>query len=341
MNLRFWQSAKPETRSAYDEQLINALHQQALAPTPDLSSVAAALAAREIIARCLAAVHVMPDHPVLTPAWFACVGRDLAWTGRHISLIDLDGDGLLLAPATSFDVASGGQLRQSNWRYTVDISLPDKTLRKTVSAASVVDISFGPGLQAATLTAGTLAELEARIRDEAKNSTHGKLLSLAEADGQDEDDDPLAAVAVDMGKAQGKTIFVSPPSEHLNGLGVASAAPAPSVVRLRPEIDPPILDARRDAAAALGAMLAVLGPLLTGDGESGAWREAQRWLFSNYLTPLRATLEVELSDKLSTPIALSFQNLRLDNLRERASAAKALTDAGLDQAQALALAGLG
>ena len=337
----FWQSAKPETRSAYDEQLINALHQQALAPAADLSGVAAALTAVTVVERCLTAVTVEPAHPVLTPTWFARVGRDLAWAGRHVSLIDVDDDGLILAPVDSFDVASGGQLRRSKWRYSVDVALPDKTLRKTVPAASVIDISFGPGLQAATLTAGTLAELEARIRDEAKHSTHGKLLSLAEADGQDADDDPLAAVAVDMGKAQGKTIFVSPPSENLNGLGVASAAPAPSVVRLRPEIDPPILDARRDAAASLGAMLAVLGPLLTGDGESGAWREAQRWLFSNYLTPLRATLEVELSDKLSTPIALSFQNLRLDNLRERASAAKALTDAGLDQAQALELAGLG
>ena len=341
MNLRFWQPAKPETRASYDATLIELLHQQALAPTPDLSSVAAALAAREIIARCLAAVQVTPAHPVLTPTWFACVGRDLAWTGRHISLIDVDDEGLILAPVTSYDVVSNGQLRRSNWRYRCDISLADRTVRKTVPAASVIDISFGPGLQAATLTAGTLAELEARIRDEAKHSTHGKLLSLAEADGQDTDDDPLAAVAVDMGKAQGKTIFVSPPSEHLNGLGVASAAPAPSVVRLRPEIDPPILDARRDAAAALGAMLAVLGPLLTGAGESGAWREAQRWLFANFLVPLRNTLEVELTDKLVAPIALSFQNLRLDNLRERAGAAKALTDAGLDQGKALALAGLG
>ena len=299
------------------------------------------MAAVSIVERCLAAVTVEPAHPVLTPNWFARVGRDLAWNGRHISLIDIDDDGLLLAPATSFDVASGGQLRPSKWRYSLDIALPDKTVRKTVPAASVVDVSFGPGLQAASLTAGTLAELEARIRDEAKNATHSKLLSLAEADGQDDEADPLAGVATDMGTAQGKTIFVSPPSEHLNGLGVASAAPAPSVVRLRPEIDPPILDARRDAAASLGAMLAVLGPLTTGDGESGAWREAQRWLFSNYLTPLRNTLEVELTDKLATPIALSFQNLRLDNLRERASAAKALTDAGLDQPKALALAGLG
>ena len=147
MNLRFWQSAKPETRSAYDERLIELLHRQALAPAADLSGVGAALAAVSIVERCLAAVTVEPVLPVLTPTWFARVGRDLAWNGRHISLIDLDGDGLLLAPATSFDVASGGQLRQSNWRYTVDISLPDKTLRKTVSAASVVDISFGPGLQ--------------------------------------------------------------------------------------------------------------------------------------------------------------------------------------------------
>ena len=341
MKLRFWQSAKPETRASYDATLIELLHKQALAPTPDLSSVAAALTPPEIIARCLAAVRVTPAHPVLTPTWFARVGRDLAWTGRHVSLIDIDDEGLILAPVTSYDVVSNGQLRPSNWRYTCDISLPDRTVRKTVPAASVVDISFGPGLQSATLTADTLSELEARIRDEAKNSTHGKLLSLAEADGQDEDDDPLAAVATDMGVAQGKTIFVSPPSEHLNGLGVASASPAPAVVRLRPEIDPPILDARRDAAASLGGMVAILGPLLTGDGESGAWREAQRWLFSNYLTPLRIALEVELVDKLATPIALSFQNLRLDNLRERAGAAKALVDAGVDQAQALELAGLG
>ena len=220
------------------------------------------------------------------------------------------------------------------------MALPDRTLTKTVAAASVIDISFGPGLQAASLTSGTLAELEARIRDEAKNSTHGKLLSLAEADGQDGDDDPLAAVAGDMGKAAGRTIFVSPPSEHLNGLGVASAAPAPSVVRLRPEIDPPILDARRDAAASLGGMLAILKPLLTGDGEATALRESMRWLHNSYLTPLRRIVETELAVKLEREVRLNFDRLQLGNLRERAQVAKALVDAGVEKTKALELAGL-
>ncbi len=69
-------------------------------------------------------------------------------------------------------------------------------------------------------------------------------------------------------------------------------------------------------------------------GDGTARREAWRQFVFGAVAPLARSVEVELTEKLETPILLDFSELRASDLAGRSRAYKQLIEAGMTEAQA-------
>ena len=187
-----------------------------------------------------------------------------------------------------------------------------------------------------------MAGVEDAMREEISNATRARLISIAgfeDADPDDEDD-PWTALIDDIRTAKAKSVLMPSPQTMVQGVGAASAPPTFGTVHLQPSVPEDLQTLRDRVSAGLYAAVGIMPAIFDGDS-STAVREAMRALHNLVLIPLGGLIETELSAAFETPVTLDFTRLQLGNLRERAQVTKALVDAGVDQAQALALAGLG
>lgn len=106
------------------------------------ASTAALGAAAGLFARSLAAADVRPEGHARSAAVTASVryaiGRDLIETGEHVSIIEVDGQRVRLAPAAAWDITGGPD--PDTWRYVVTLEGPTRSVDVATSAGGVLHI---------------------------------------------------------------------------------------------------------------------------------------------------------------------------------------------------------
>ena len=195
---------------------------------------------------------------------------------------------------------------------------------------------LGPAAWAAE-TARLSANAERSLADEAAGPL-AQLLAIPQDGGGGEDDDPLALLKADIGKARGKAVLVETTAA---GWGEGrSAAPMRDWKAERLGPAPPEWVVRL-ADAAFARMLAACGcsPALFDDSDGTSKREALRQWHLGTVQPLAGILERELSDKFGVSVRLRFDLYNVD-LAGRAQAFQKLVAGGVAINEALVTAGL-
>ena len=356
-----WPWQKREARQSgggYADTIMNALEAHAAGTIADVSSTAAIEAAAGALSRAFAGCEVEGPSWVqeaVTPVWLAQVGRSLIREGASISVIVMDGDGMVdLVPAAFWNfenVNPGAQEgeRESTWQARVTTYGPSSSWTRLVDRERLVFVRWGtsPGTRYrgqgptswAALTARLQGEVERSLADEAAGPL-AQIIPIPQDGGDDDDEtnDPLASLKADVKGARGKALLVETTA---GGYGEGKGA-APmrdwKAERLGPA-PPEALVSVADAAFA--RMLAACGcsPALFDDSDGTAKREALRQWHLGTVKPLARILEHELSVRLGAEIRLRFDGYPRD-LAGRAAAFAKMVQGGMDIERAVALSGL-
>ena len=354
IELGIGRSAPPEIRVDATALAISALVASVGTVTARTWASAAVELAAGMWARCLSTADVPPDVPI-GPRWLAEVGRDLARRGEVVYLVDVAPMGRLrLLRATSTDVW-GDSPDPRDWWYRLTVTSPRSTRTVTAPASSVVHVRYATEphspargvspLQYAALTGTLTANLEQSLGHEAGGAV-AQLIALPEGfnaqppteDGSDQDAPlPADTLALSIRGAKGRTLL---PETTASGYGAGKdqaprkdwkperlgANPPQALVQLRQHVE----------ASVLGCygIPAPLGPAGLNDGTAA--REALRRLWTITIAPLASLITEELTRVLERPIQLEHGAAAgTTDIAARARAVKALTDAGIDKADAL------
>ena len=332
MDLKRWfrRGGHVESRS-YSSTIVDAL---AAAVSGETAATAAATAAVEYSASVygLAFASAESSHSALTPSVLERIGRCLVLKGEVVLLIEVQGDDVLLLPASSWAIT--GSPSPASWRYELTLPAPDGDLVRRVAGAGVVHLQYASGphpwkgcgpLQGARLSATLAANLEQRLGQEA-GAKVGYLLPTPLAP----DSPALTALKSDLGQLKGGVALVESARQGL-GAG-AQAAPLKDWELKRFGMNPPesVVKLRHEAAQSV---------LLACGVPSEISREAYRQLLHGRIAPLARLVEAELSMKLEVPVVLNFDQLRAADIMSRARAWASLVTAGMDAEQAGRIAG--
>ena len=348
-----WPWRKAERREAsggYTEIISRLIEAQAAGTTQQASATAAMEAAAGLLSRAFAGAEVdAPDDiaEALAPRCLALIGRDLVRVGESLHVIRM-GPRLRLAPCSTWYWE--GDSDPATWRCTATAYGPSGSTTWRVPSASVIFCEWGSptarpyhGLgpaQWAAEAARLNANAERTLADEAGGPVAG-LLTVPEGHeaGSEDDDDALAKMRADIGKARGKALLVETTASGF-GEGRSSAplrdwdpkylhpSPTESMVKL--------------SDAAFGRVLAACGasPALFDDSDGTSKREALRQWHLGTVRPLAAILERELSDKFMVPVRLRFDSYPRDMVSRAQVFAKLIAAEGMTVEKALAIAGM-
>lgn len=346
-----WQKAEVrETATDYTSLVSQLIEAQAAGTSQKASATAAMEAAAGLLSRSFASATVeAPDDiaEALDPRCLAQIGRDLVRIGESLNVIRMTGARLRLVPCSTWYFEGGPD--PESWLCTATAYGPSGSTTWRVPSAAVIFAAWGAPvarpyhglgpLSWASETGRLAGAAERSLADEAGGPVAG-LLPIPEGkdSGSDDDDDELAKLRSDIGKARGRALLVETTASGY-GEGVSSAP--------RRDWDPRYLHpSPQDAmvklsAAAFGRVLAACGasPALFDDSDGTAKREAMRQWHLGTVQPLARILERELSDKFGVPVALRFDLYNVD-LAGRAQAFQKLVAGGVAINEALATAGL-
>ena len=187
------------------------------------------------------------------------------------------------------------------------------------------------------------AHTTARLQSEAERSladeAGGPLAQILAVPQDGGDDDPLAALKLDISRARGKAVLTETTAA---GWGEGrQAAPQSDWKASRLGPSPPdamtqiCKDSFASVLAACGCSVAMFD-----DSDGTAKREAQRIFLHGTVRPLGRLLAAELSAKLDADVSLDFSGLYMHDLAGRASAFQKLVGGGMAPDRAAALSGL-
>ena len=343
MNWQFWKSEKRDTdfTGAVIEAALSAARGHG--GNASAAKVAATVFGVGLLSRGFATAKVNPPMDFLDASALARIARSLLLTGNSLHSIDVDlQDGLALIPAVWWDI--GGGIRETSWRYRLDMAAPGgRTTTRTVAGDGVIHCRMNESLvepwrgvsplTEAGLSAALLANLETRMSEEAKGRV-GYLLPIPEGIS----DEGQTQLRADLGSLAGGVKVVETTSA---GAGSGrSNAPLNDWKPQRLGADFPVanVELRKEVGGDVLAALGVPSALMSGEG--AASREAWRHVLVTTLTPMGRLVETELSRKLEMPIEITFPSLATVDIAARARAYASLTGAGMDAAKAERLAGL-
>ncbi len=347
-----WPWSKPETRSgSYTDALVDLIQSRAGGSTPgDPSAIAALETAAGLWARSFAAAKVSPEGAAsaVSPSVLALLGRELCRRGEAVLCIRVDGSGLRLIPAGSWDIRGGYD--EGGWWYRCDLFGPSGSETAVLPSPGVLHPRYAidparPWVGVSPLAwarhTGTLAaNLEARLGEES-GAPVGALLPIPQDGGDGSGDDPLAELKRDIAGAKGRALLVETTSA---GWGEGkSAAPQSDWKPQRFGAAPPAtLPALRSDAA-----LSVLGacgvpPSLAMDADGTAARESWRRFVLGTVEPiLSGPVRAELAEKLGVPgLSFDLTGLWAHDGAGRAAMFDKLVRAGLSVDEALRRSGL-
>ena len=348
-----WPWQKRERRESggdFADAVVRLIENTAAGTAADSGSTAAVEVAAGALSRAFAAATVDGApwaREAVSRGFLAQCGRDLIRNGDSLHVIRAGRDGMpRLIPAASWHWE--GSHDPASWTVRATAYGPSTSTTWNLPASSVVFVRWGgtPGqpyigtapTRFAALTARLYSEAERSLADEAAGPL-AQLLSIPADGGDGGDDDPLAMLKADIGKARGKAAFVETTAAGF-GKGRSEAPQKDwAANRLGPHPPESLRNLRQDVFEAVLAACGMPAALAIGTADGTTQREAlRRWHLGTVL-PLAKVVEDELSAKLETPIRLRFDNYPMD-LQARATALAKLVDSGMARTEALAIVGL-
>ena len=345
MDWRFWKQ-ETENRASYQDVLIEAVLSAAQG---NLTAKAQQSAAVEfgvgLLERCFAMAEIEPEslsRVTLTPLMLSRSVRQLLLTGNSVSAIDTASGELLLLPAANYDVSGG--VRESSWRYRVELSGPSRLTSKRLASTAVVHIRMGSSVQEpwrgvsplinAGLSASMLGRLERRLAQEV-NARVGHLLMLPDGTS----DEQVTALRRDLASIEGGISLVETEAAG-HGQGMRAAPQVDwQLRRFGANVPESNVALRSDVAMDIVAAMGIPAPLYHGtDGVSA--REAYRLLLVSTLQPIAELISDELSRKLETTVKITFRRLQAADVQSRARAFGSMVAAGVDEETAMRVSGL-
>lgn len=317
------------------------------------SHTAAVESAAGLLARAFAAAKVTgPEWAVraINPVVLSQIGRDLITAGDSLHVIDVRDGQVFLLPVSSWHFE--GPANPLDWMVRATTFGPSTSTTMLIPYAGVVFVRWGsnPGTPYvgvapstwATTTGRLHSETERALADEIAGPMHNVIPTppAGAAEGDDDDPDaqtPLDLLAGDITKNRGGTLLVETTSEGF-GEGRASA-PQRDWDPKRLGANPPqaLAQIRADTFDALLAAAGTPPALMDGGADGTSQRESLRRWHQTTVLPLAGVLAWELSEKLETPISLSFDGYATD-MQSRAAVIKALVAAGVDLDKAINMA---
>ena len=309
-------------------------------------SLSAIETAAALWSRSLGGAVVTPDlaASALTPDVLATAGRALFYTGQFSGLLEVVSGQLACRPSCSVDVQ--GQLPDPmTWRYRLNTPVPSGTRTSSHDAGEVLHVVYGADegspwrgrspLAGARVDVDTLAWIMRRLREEAAQP-QGTIYGIGGANPKQlgEADQVLGSSSArstsDSQGLAGRTRFMRLTGDHS------------SVPRVRAGFQPEAesrawaSDLERRVWSAAG----IPPGLFTSGGDGASQREAMRRFSGTTMVFLGALIEAEASLKLGVEVKLDFPHLRGADIQGQARSVKAMTDAGVPLADALATVGL-
>ena len=349
-----WQWGRAEQRQSqsYTDALTAALFAGAEGTNGTAATTAALEACSQIYGMCFAAARIEGASPMIadaiTPACRELIARNLIRRGEDVHLIATGAEGLRLLPAGGWDIRGGAD--PADWYVRVDIAAPSGTYTTTVPHAAILHSRYAidsqlpwrgvPPLGWARSTGALAGRLEAGLADEA-GAPAAQLVPVPQDGGDGGDDDPLAELKADIGKARGRALLIETTAAGY-GQGPAGA-PRRDWEQRRIGADwPDVLRAtRKDVFENVAAACGVPGVLLDPRAEGTSQREGLRRFAHLALEPLGEIVGAELRMKLDAPgLRLNFEAIRAGDLAGRARAVGILRKAGWSKKRAAMIAGL-
>ena len=358
MRWAFWR--RDEDRQAgggYADTIVAAIEATAAQQTANTSSTAAVEAVAGLLSRAFAGCEVQGPgwaRDAINPVWLSQVGRSLVREGASMSVIDMDGNGVVeLVPAAfwNFENATdpGRETnRESTWRARVNTYGPSNSHTRLLPRDQLVFVRWGtsPGTRYrgqgptswAALTAKTQGEVERSLGDEAAGPL-AQLFAVPSDPGAGGDDDKFGPLATTVAGARGKAVLL----ETVFGGHGHGKADSPQrdwdPRRLGPRPPAELVKLAEDG---FGRMLAAYGcsPAMFGSSDGTAFREGLRQWHMGTVLPLAKILAWELTQRLETEISFEFDPYPRDQVSRAQVASKLATIEGVTAPMALAIAGL-
>ena len=339
-----------QSGGSYTDGLVQLIQSQASGATASVGATAALETASSFVARSFASADVSTGNSILAtalgPLTLSTIGRALIRQGEFLALIEMDlgGDGLRLAPASSWDVQGGAD--PGTWIYRCTVPGPGRQSSfENVPSNGVVHIraqvdpqapwrGIGP-LQAASLSGRLSAEISLALADEF-SGPRGQLLPLPNVGGESEQ---ISALKADLRALRGHLAFVESQSDSFGTGPTNSASSGWDSKRIGAKVPDSSI---RAAELAFAEVLAACGlSVALFDGSQGtAKREAYRQVLHATIAPLGRIAAAELSAKLETSVVFDWKELRAGDVAGRSRALQSMVGAGMDLAKAMALSGL-
>ncbi len=275
----------------------------------------------------------------------ALAGRMLATRGNAVFLIAVEGGRVMLHPAGGWDPRGGYD--PASRRYRLTMSGPDGTVTRIVSGDSVLHFAYGATeaqwwhgrgpLWRSRATAGLAAQIEAQATKEAKINPFRALQYDPTADEN-------RLETAERIRSGGVMVLPWPAAFHryeherrVSQTASIGPDPQPAFIELRQ-------NAGREVMAAFGLSAALFDSSSDGSARRESWRQA--WVAT--FAPIGRLIEAEIRAKLDSSATVKFEALRASDedgrsraISRRAAAFKIFRDAGIAQAEALRLAGIG
>lgn len=338
-----WLKNKFSEKRNYSNQILSAFEASA---ATNVAQSAAIEATSGLLARSLGSAQVSGSvwlEKAITPAWLGQVGREIIRSGEHLSVIDMNNEGVVrLTPAFSFDWH--GDVHEDDWQVRATTTGPSFSVTKMLSRDEVIYVQWArlslephrgrSPSTLANLAARAAAETEKSLGDE---STGPIAQILTVPDGHGGDDDEFGGLRGDIAKARGKALLLETTA---GGYGDRGGSPHRDWVAARLGPNPPeaLVRLAGDTFARLCAACGASVSLFT-DADGTAQREAwRRWHLSTVL-PVAGLIEAELSARFETSIQLNFDMYATD-LAGRAQAFQKLVAGGMEVEKAAAVSGV-
>ena len=346
MDWKFWKGEQVESRASYADTLVEAVLSAAQG---NLTAKAQQSAAVEfgvgLLERCFAVAEIEPEslsRTAVTSLALSRMVRQLVLTGNSVSAVDTATGELLLLPAANYDIQGG--VRESSWRYRVELSGPSRLTSRRLPSAGVVHIRMGSSVQEpwrgcsplinAGLSAAMLGRLERRLAQEV-NARVGHLLMLPDGTS----DEQVSALRRDLASIEGGISLVETEAAG-HGQGIRAAPQVDwQLRRFGANVPESNVALRSDVAMDIIATLGIPPSLYHGtDGVSA--REAYRLLLVSTLQPIAELISDELSRKLETTVKITFRRLQAADIQSRARAFGSMIAAGVSEETAMEVSGL-
>lgn len=295
--------------------------------------------ATDLVARSFSAASIQPV--VALPPLHDLARDCLTKYAGHVSLIEVDGDGL------HFRRAARATVRGNPRAYTYDLSIVgqgDRTLElRNVSEAQVFRVRYserGGVFQVNPELARARARLLRALGDESGTPT-GQVLAIASREERKTKDTKKGIAERLKSLRGGLATFLSPPSGSGGAPGSSVFQPKPwSATRLGAEPPAALVELAAQLDRELGAALGVNSVLLgTQTGTAAAIREAMRVFIATSLEPLARAVEAEARRKLLAEVKISFPTLVASDVASRARAFRSLVEADMDPERAERIVG--